>query len=114
MPSVEETLASYLLQSEASSLKAPVLPFKPLQTTLRLTGKAHVAAGQADGALHTVSVLQAYQPDPLRDLNQGQGLSPEAIAVAELRHTTDLTPLGTKQTAAAISHSIAAIVLMEW
>lgn len=65
MPSVEETMACYLLQSEAISLKAPVLQFIPLQTTSRLNGKAHVAVGQAGGALHTVSVLQAYQPDPL-------------------------------------------------
>ncbi|XP_048037438.1 DLA class I histocompatibility antigen, A9/A9 alpha chain-like [Megalobrama amblycephala] len=40
---------------------------------------AHVAAGQAGAALHTMAVLQAYQADLLKDLDQGQGLSPEAV-----------------------------------
>ncbi len=33
MPSVEETIASYLSVGEASSLKAPSLPSKPLNLT---------------------------------------------------------------------------------
>lgn len=36
MPPVEETLASYLLQGELSSLKAPTLPSKLLQKNLHL------------------------------------------------------------------------------
>lgn len=51
MPPVEEPLAGYLSQGEASSLKAPSLPSKPCQTTSWLVGKVYVAAGQADGAL---------------------------------------------------------------
>lgn len=39
MPPVEETLASYLSQSEVSSLKAPALASKPCQTTSWLVGK---------------------------------------------------------------------------
>ncbi|KAL0188425.1 hypothetical protein M9458_015524, partial [Cirrhinus mrigala] len=58
--------------------------------TSRLNGKAYPAAGQAVGALHTMVVLQAYQADLLKDLDKGQGLSPE------VRHTTDLTLRATK------------------
>lgn len=95
---VEETLASYLSQSEAPLLKAPILSSKLLQTTLRLIGKAYVAVGQAGGALHTMAVLKAYQADLLRDLDQGQGLSLKAVA--ELCCNTDLTCHATKHTSA--------------
>lgn len=94
MPPVEKTLAGYLSQRESSSLKVPVLPSKPLQTSLCLNGRAYVAAGQANGAFHTMAMLQAYQVDQLRDLDQVKGLSLEAVT--KLCHT--------KQTAAAIGH----------
>ncbi|XP_073708873.1 uncharacterized protein [Garra rufa] len=45
MPRVEQTLASYLSPSLASSLKAPSLPTKPLKITSGLVGKAYTAAG---------------------------------------------------------------------
>ncbi|KAI2647600.1 Serine/threonine-protein kinase MEC1 [Labeo rohita] len=86
MPPVEETLASYLSTGETSSLKTPSLPSIPLQVTSRLNGKAYAAAGQAVGALHTMAVLQAYQADLLKDLDKGQGLSPDEVS--ELRRTT--------------------------
>ncbi len=72
MPPVEETLASYLSVGETSSLKAPSLPSKPLQK--------YAAAGQAVASLHTMAVLQAYQADLLKDLDKGQGLSPDEVA----------------------------------
>lgn len=53
-----------------------------------LNGRAYVAAGQTNGALHMMAMLQA------RDLDQGKGLSLEAVT--KLCHT--------KQTAAAIGH----------
>ncbi len=111
MPPIEETLASYLSAGVTSTLKAPALPSKPLRETSRLNGRAYVAAGQADAALHTMSVLQAYQAELLRDLDQGQGISPEAVA--ELRRATDLALRATKQTAAAIGRSMAAMVATE-
>lgn len=43
--------------------------------TIYLNSRAYAAAGQACDSLHTMKVLQAYQVDPLKDLNQGQGLS---------------------------------------
>ncbi len=79
MPPVEEMLASYLSVGETSSLKVPSLPSKPLQETSRLKGRAYVAAGQAVTPLHTMVVLQAYQADLLKDLDKGQGLSPDEV-----------------------------------
>lgn len=68
-------LASYLSPGTSSFLKSPVLPSKPCQTTSRLVGKSYAVAGQASGALHTMTELQAYQVDLLKDLDQGEGLS---------------------------------------
>ncbi len=79
MPPVEETLASYLSMGDTASLKVPSLPFKSLQDTSRLNGRAYAAAGQAAALLHTMAVLQAYQVDLLKDLDDGQGLSPVEV-----------------------------------
>lgn len=54
---IEEMLASFNSQGESSSLKAPALLSKPLQTTSRLNGRAYAAAGQVSGALHIMEVL---------------------------------------------------------
>lgn len=77
---VDEMLANYLTSGRPSSLGAPTLPSKPLKTTSRLNGRAYTAAGQACVVLHTLAVLQAYQADLLRDLDQGAVLSPDAVA----------------------------------
>lgn len=58
-----------------------------------------------------MAVLQAYNSDLLKDLDKGQRLDPEVIA--ELCCTTDLALWTTKQTAAAIGHSMAAIMVTE-
>ncbi len=79
MPPIEETLASFLSMGEMSSLKVPSLPSKPLQDTSRLNGKAYAAAGQAVASLHTMAMLQAHQADLLKDLDKGQGLSPDEV-----------------------------------
>ncbi len=111
MPPIEGTLASYLSRGVISTLKAPALPSKPLKETSRLNGRAYAAAGQAGAALHTMSVLQAYQADLLKDLDQGQGLPPEAVT--ELCRTTDLALRATKQMAATIGRPMAAMVATE-
>ncbi|KAL0151682.1 hypothetical protein M9458_053083 [Cirrhinus mrigala] len=108
MPPIEETLASYLSLGEASS---PSLPSEPLQRTPCLNGRAYAAAGQAVALLHMMAVLQAYQADLLKDLDKGQGFSPDEVA--ELRHTTDLALRATKQAATAMGRSMAAIVVTE-
>ncbi len=111
MPPVEETLASYLSMGETASLKVPSLPSMPLQVTSRLNGRAYAAAGQAVASLHTMAVLQVYQADLLKDLDNGQGLSPDEVA--ELRRTTDLALRATKQAATAMGRSMAAMVVKE-
>ncbi len=109
MSPVEETLASYLSMGETPSLKVPSLPSMPLQATSRLNGRAYAAAGQAVASLHTMAVLQAYQADLLKDLDSGQGLSPNEVA--ELRRTTDLALRATKQAASAMGRSMAMVVM---
>ncbi len=39
-------------------------------------------------ALHTMAILQAYQADVLKEMDEGTGLTPEAVK--ELRRATDL------------------------
>ncbi len=96
---------------EMSSLKIPSLLSKPLQDTSCLNGKAYAAAGQAVASLHTMAVLEAYQVDLLKDLDKGQGLSPDEVA--ELRRTIDLALHATKQAATAMGRSMAAMVVTE-
>ncbi|KAL0150800.1 hypothetical protein M9458_053882, partial [Cirrhinus mrigala] len=76
-----------------------------------LNGRAYAAAGQAVASLHTIVVLQTYQADLLKDLDKGQGLSPEEVA--ELRCTTDLAIRTTKQATAAMGRSMGAMVVTE-
>ncbi len=111
MPRVEQTLASYLSPGAASSLKAPVLPSKLLQTTSALVGKGYTAAGQAGACLHTMSVLQVYQADLLKELDEGEQVNSDNIS--ELRRTADLALRATKETARAIGRSMAALVAAE-
>lgn len=49
------------LKLEVSSLKSPILP-----------PKAYVAVDHTGEALHTMAVLQTYQVDILKDLDQGE------------------------------------------
>ncbi len=105
MPPVEATLASYLSMGETASLKVPSLPSKPLQDTSRLNGKVYAAAVSRGRLIAHHGGLQAYQADLLKDLDNGQGLSPDEV-VAELRRTTDLALRATKQAATAMGRSM--------
>ncbi len=112
MPVVEDTLASHLSPSLAPSWKSrPLLPSKPCRTTSALIGKSYIAAGQAGMALHTMAILQAYQADVLKEMDEGTGLTPEAVK--ELRRATDLALRATKHTARAVGRSMAASVAAE-
>ncbi len=104
-------LVSYLSPEAASSLKAPTLPSNPLRTSSVLVGKGYAAAGQAGSCLHTMTVLQAYQADLLKELDEGEGVNAEDIK--ELRKTADLSLRATKETAQAIGWSMAALVTAE-
>ncbi len=111
IPWVDNTLAGFISPGGAFSLKAPVLPSKPLLTSSALVGKVCTAAGQTGGCLHTMAVLQAYQADLLKEVDEGQDIKNEDIA--ELRRAIDLSLRATKETAQAIGWSIAALVATE-
>ncbi len=112
MPAVEDTLASHLSPSLAPSWKfRPLLSSKPCRTTSALIGKSYIAAGQAGMALHTMAILQAYQADVLKEMDEGTGLTPEAMK--ELRRATDLALRATKHTARAAGRSMTALVAAE-
>ncbi len=112
MPVVEDTLASRLSPSLAPSWKSrPILPSKPCRTTSALIGKSYIAAGQAGMALHTMAILQAYQADVLKEMDEGTGLTPEAVK--ELRRATDLALRATKHTARALGRTMAGSVAAE-
>ncbi|KAI2645010.1 2-oxoisovalerate dehydrogenase subunit beta [Labeo rohita] len=89
MPRVEQTPMSHLSPDTASSLKAPTLPSKLLRTTSVQVGKGYTATGQAGSCLHTMSVLQAYQADLLKELDESDEIRKDDIT--ELRRTTDFS-----------------------
>ncbi len=98
IPVAEDTLASHLSPSLAPSWKSrPLLPTMPCRTTSALIGKSYIAADQAGMALHMMAILQAYQADVLKEMDEGTGLTPEAVK--ELRRATDLALRATKHTA---------------
>ncbi len=112
IPVVEDILASHLSPSLAPSWKSrPLLPTKPCRTTSALIGKSYIAAGQTGMALHTMGILQAYQADVLKEMDEGTGLTPEAVK--ELRRATDLALRATKHTARAVGRSMVGSVAAE-
>ncbi len=62
-------------------------------------------------ALHTMAILQAYQADVLKEMDEGSCLTPEAVK--ELRRATDLALRATKHTARAVGRSMAGSVAAE-
>ncbi len=62
-------------------------------------------------ALHTMAILQAYQADVLKEMDEGTGLTPEAVK--ELRRATDLALRATKHTARAMGRPMAGLVAAE-
>ncbi len=101
IPVVEDTLASHISPSLAPSWKSrPLLPTKPWRTT----SLSYIATGQAGMALHTMAILQAYQADVLKEMDEGTGLTPEAVK--ELCRAT-------KRTARAVGRSMTGSVAAE-
>lgn len=103
-PRVEQMLASYLSPESAPSLKTPTLPNKLFRTTSNLVGKAYPMACQVGACLHTMAVLQTYQNDLLKDLDEGEEMGSEDIK--ELCRAADLSLWATKEMARAIGHSM--------
>ncbi len=62
-------------------------------------------------ALHTMAIPQAYQADVLKEMDEGTGLTPEAVK--ELCRATDLALRATKHTARAVGRSMAGSVAAE-
>ncbi len=58
-----------------------------------------------------MTVLQAYQADLLKELDEGEGFN--AKDISELRKTADLSLRATKETTQAIYRSMAALVAAE-
>lgn len=78
------------------------------RTASALVGKFYVATGLA---LHTMSVLQAYQADVLKDLDERAGVTSEAVK--ELRQASDLALRVIKHTACTIGRSMPGLVAVE-
>ncbi|KAF4105162.1 hypothetical protein G5714_014493 [Onychostoma macrolepis] len=109
---VEDTLAAHLSPTSAPSLKScPLLPSKPCRTTSALIGKSYMAAGQAGSALHTIVILQPYQAEELKEMDEGDGVPFEAVK--ELRRATNLALHATKHTAQVVGRSMLGLVVAE-
>ncbi len=80
-------------------------------TSLAPSWKSRPPLLPAGMALHTMAILQAYQADVLKEMDEGTGLTPEAVK--ELRRATDLALRATKHTARAVGRSMAASVAAE-
>ncbi len=58
-----------------------------------------------------MAVLQTYQAELLKELDEGEGITPEAVK--ELRQATDLALRATKHTARAVGRSMVGMVTVE-
>ncbi len=101
---VEETLAELGRGLEVS-------PPPPVKAVSSHVEKYYSAAGQAAATLLSIVVFQAYQAELLKELDVGEGITPEAVK--ELRQATDLVLRATKHTAQAVGHSMAGMVAVE-
>ncbi len=70
-----------------------------------------MAAGQAGMALHTMAILQVHQADVLKEMDEGDSLTPEAVK--ELRKAKDLALRVTKHTARTVGRSMVGSVTTE-
>ncbi len=112
MPPVEDTLAENLPPNSAGAWKShPLLPSRPCRVTSSLVGKSYSAAGQVAATLHSMVVLQAYQAELLKELDEGEGITPEAVK--ELQWATDLALRAVKHTARAVGRSMVGMVTVE-
>lgn len=64
--------------------------------------------GRWAGCGHAALYGRAYQAELLKELDEGEGLTPEAVK--ELRRATDLALRTTKHTARAVGRSMAGMV----
>ncbi|ROL41866.1 hypothetical protein DPX16_3494 [Anabarilius grahami] len=85
-----------------------------VRNTLRKVSRPTISlqvAGQAAACLHTMSIMQAYQADLLKDLGESDEVGADLIQ--ELRLSADLALRATKETAKSVGRSMAALVATE-
>ncbi|XP_073772762.1 uncharacterized protein [Danio rerio] len=109
MPMIEEDLARR--RPDLKSARVPPLSSRPLRVTSGLVGKAYMTAGQSVGCLHTMSVLQAYKADLIKECLDGVGSTPEQLR--EALRASDLALRATKEAASSLGRSMATLVAAE-
>ena len=110
LPPVEEAVAAHLCPPSAGRRAKTALPSKACRTTSALHGRAYTAAGQAVSALHSMAILQVFQANLLRKMDEE---GPEAVSLQDLRSATDLALRATKSAAQAIGRNMASITVAE-
>ncbi len=98
MPRVKRTLVSYLSPQHGIVSKGSILAFQAVAYDFN--------AGR-QGVRGTMSVLQAYQADLHKELDERETMSSDDIT--ELMRTTDLALRATKETAGAIGQSMSGL-----
>ncbi|ROK16092.1 hypothetical protein DPX16_22710 [Anabarilius grahami] len=109
IPPVEESIAAQLCPSSASLKAGIMLPSRPCHLTTHIADKAYAASGEAISALHTMAMLQVFQAQLLKTLDEGEA-DPEAFK--DLCAMTDFTLKATKKTAQAIGRSMGFMVVL--
>ncbi len=89
VPAIKDTLAAHLSPTSAPSWKSrPLLASNSCRTTSALLGKSYMGAGQAVMAFHAMAILQTYQAEVLKEMDERDSVTPKAVK--ELRRATDL------------------------
>ncbi len=70
--------------------------------------KSYSTTGEAAAPLHSMAVLQAHQAELFKELDKGEGITPEAVK--ELQGAMDLELRATKHTARAVGRSMVGMV----
>lgn len=82
LPPLDEAVATHLCPPTVFGSKVKVShSSKPLRTTSAPAGRAYTSAGQAGSALHTMAVLQVFQPKLLHSMDES---SPDLAVFREL------------------------------
>lgn len=90
IPAIEDTPSTHLSPSSVLSWKSqPTILSNPCRTMWSLVGNSYMGAGQVGTVLHTLVVLQVYQADVLKEIDEGSGLTHKAVV--DLRRVTGLT-----------------------
>ncbi len=106
-PAVKDTLAVHLSLNSAPSFR----PSRVGPPRLWSVSPTWWRNRQVRTALHTMAILQAYQAEVLKEMDEGEGVTLKAVK--ELCRATDLALRATKHTARPVGHSMAGLVMAE-